>query len=41
MVGLVVRVGLSIYGMMHDKMGGDQFTDIDYGVYTDAGGYVL
>ncbi len=40
LVALVLRVLLTLYGHLHDQSQSDQFTDIDYGVYTDAARYV-
>lgn len=40
LVGLLLRILLTLYGHLHDQEHTDQFTDIDYGVYTDAARYV-
>jgi phosphatidylinositol glycan class M len=41
---MIIRILIMIYGEWHDSKGeslNDKFSDIDYGVYTDAARYVL
>jgi hypothetical protein len=41
---MIIRVIIMIYGEWHDSIGeslNSKFSDIDYGVYSDAARYVM